>query len=143
MGSCSVKMPDDFLMKISRLGSKTDDIVPKVLAAGAAVVEDRVRSDLRSVIGSGTKYPSRSTGQLVSALGTSPAKQDRDGNFNVKIGFAENRTDGARNAEIAAIIEYGKHGQQAKPFMTAAEKQTKDACVQAMISALDSEVANI
>ena len=30
-----MKMPDDFLMKVSRLADKTDEILPKVLEAGA------------------------------------------------------------------------------------------------------------
>ena len=143
MANCTVKMPDDFLTKISRLGNKTDEIVPKVLAAGAEVVERRVRSNLNSVIGSGTKYPSRSTGQLAAALGTSPAKQDRDGNFNVKIGFGEKRSDGKNNAMIAAVIEYGKHGQTPKPFMASAKSKSKKECVQAMVSKLESEVAKV
>ncbi len=49
-------------MKVSRLADKTDEILPKVLEAGAEVVESRVRSNLASVIGTGTKEPSRSTG---------------------------------------------------------------------------------
>ena len=40
-------------MKVSRLADKTDEIIPKVLEAGAEVVEDKVRSNLQSVIGSG------------------------------------------------------------------------------------------
>jgi len=61
-------MPEEFLMKVSRLADKTDEILPKVLEAGAEIVESRVRSNLSSVIGTGTKEPSRSTGQLLSAL---------------------------------------------------------------------------
>lgn len=61
MAKVDIKMPEDFLMKVSRLADKTDEIIPKVLEAGAEVVEDKVRSNLQSVIGSGTKYDSRST----------------------------------------------------------------------------------
>jgi hypothetical protein len=82
-----VKMPEEFLLKLSRLGERTDEIIPKVLEAGGEVVLSKVKSNLQSVIGSGTKYPSRATGELVNALGLSPAKQDRDGNHNIKIGF--------------------------------------------------------
>ena len=60
MAKVQMKMPEDFLMKVSRLADKTDEIIPKVLEAGAEVVEDKVRSNLQSVIGSGTKYDSRS-----------------------------------------------------------------------------------
>jgi len=65
-----VKMPEQFLLKLSRLGERTDEIIPKVLEAGGEVVLSKVKSNLQSVIGSGTKYPSRATGELVNAFGT-------------------------------------------------------------------------
>jgi len=89
-----VKMPEEFLLRLSRLGQKTDEIIPKLLEAGGEVVLSKVKSNLQSVIESGTKYPSRTTGELASALGLSPAKQDRDGNHNIKIGFSEPRRMG-------------------------------------------------
>ena len=127
-------------MKISRLADKTDTIIPKVLDAGAEVVESKVRSNLASVIGKGTKEPSRSTGQLLSALGTSPALQDKNGDFNVKVGFAEPRRDGDSNAKIANILEYGRHGQPAKPFLKPAKSASKSAAIEAMKRKLEEEV---
>lgn len=116
MAKVEVKMPEDFLLRLSRLGDRTDEIIPKVLEAGSEVVVSKVRSNLQAVIGRDTKEPSRSTGELVSSLGVSPAKLDRNGNYNVKIGFAEPRSDGGSNARIANVLEYGKSGQPAKPF---------------------------
>ena len=100
MAKVQIKMPEDFLLKLSRLGDKTDEILPKVLEAGGEVVLEKVRSNLQAVIGRDTKEESRSTGELVSALGVSPAKIDREGNYNVKVGFAEPRSDGRSNAMI-------------------------------------------
>jgi len=136
-------MPEDFLLKVSKLADRTDEILPKVLDAGADVVEKRVRKNLQGVIGKGNKEKDRSTGQLLAALGTSRPMQDRDGNFNVKVGFAENRTDGENNAKLASILEYGKHGQSPRPFLKPAKSQSKQACVQAMIDKLESEVNEI
>ena len=133
-------MPEDFLLKLSRLGEKTDEIIPKVLEAGGEVVEAKVKSNLQSVIGSGTKEESRSTGELLSSLGVSSAKQDRNGNFNVKVGFSEPRKDGKSNAMIASVLEYGKSGQPPKPFLKPAKAASKTACTRAIISALEKEV---
>jgi HK97 gp10 family phage protein len=143
MAKASFKLPDDFLLKVSRLSEKTDEIIPKVLEAGAEVVYDKVKSNLASVVGKNTKNESRSTGELESALGVSPAKQDRDGNFNVKIGFKEPRSDGGSNAKIANILEYGKHGQPPKPFLKPAKSKTRKACIEAMTNKLESEVEKI
>ena len=143
MAKATFKMPDEFLMKVSKLADRTDEILPKVLEAGAEVVESKVRSNLASVIGKGTKEPSRSTGQLLSALGTSPALQDKNGDFNVKVGFSEPRSDGKSNAMIAGVLEYGKHGQPAKPFLKPAKSASKNACIEAMKAKLESEVNGV
>lgn len=143
MAKATFKMPEDFLMKVSKLADRTDEILPKVLEAGAEVVESKVRSNLSAVIGKGTKEPSRSTGQLLSSLGTSPALQDKNGDFNVKVGFSEPRSDGESNAKIATILEYGKSGQPAKPFLKPAKSASKNAAIEAMKAKLESEVNGI
>ena len=143
MAKAAFKMPEDFLLKLSRLGEKTDEIIPKVLEAGGEVVEAKVKSNLQAVIGSGTKEESRSTGELISALGVSSARQDKDGNFNVKVGFSDPRTDGKSNAMIAGVLEYGKSGQSPKPFLKPAKSASKSACVDAMIAAFEKEVETI
>ena len=143
MAKATFKMPEDFLLKLSRLQDRTDDIIPRVLKAGGEVVEAKIKSNLQSVIGKGTKEESRSTGELVSALGVSSAKQDRDGNFNVKVGFSEPRPDGKSNAMIAGVLEYGKHGQSPKPFLKPAKSASKKTCVDAMVTAFEKEVEKI
>lgn len=143
MAKATMKMPEDFLLKISRLGEKTDEILPRVLEAGGEVMETKVRANLKSVIGKGTQEKSRSTGELISALGVSSAKQDKDGNLNVKVGFSETRSDGKSNAMIASVIEYGKSGQPPKPFLKPAKSASRKACIEAMKIKLESEVNRI
>ena len=143
MARISVKMPDDFMNKISRLGDKTDEIVPRVLQAGAEIVEARVCSNLQSVIGSNTQEESRSTGELVGALGISPAKLDRDGNYDVKVGFREPRSDGRSNALIANVLEHGTSTQPARPFLAPARKTSRKPAIEAMKSALEREINSI
>ena len=143
MAKVTMKMPEDFLLKVSRLNDKTDEIIPRVLKAGGEVVLDKVKSNLNSAIGRDTKYPSRSTGQLTVALGLSPALQDRNGNHNVKVGFSEPRRGGGSNAKIANIIEYGKSGQPAKPFLKPARTTGRKSCIEAMKAKLDEEVNRI
>lgn len=143
MAKLQAKLPEDFLQKVSRLGNQTDEILTKALEAGGEVVLNKVKDNLRSVIGSGTKYPSRSTGELQRALGLSKAMIDKNGNHNVKVGFAEPRSNGVSNAKIASIIEYGKHGQPAKPFLAPAKSTSHRACVDAIVSKLEEEIGKI
>lgn len=143
MAKVQVNLPEDFLLRLSRLGDKTDEIIPKVLEAGGEVVLEKVRSNLQAVIGRDTKEPSRSTGELVSALGVSPAKLDRNEEYNVKVGFAEPRSDGGSNAKIANVLEYGRSGQPAKPFLKPAKSAARAPCIEAMKQAFEKEVEKL
>jgi hypothetical protein len=136
-------MPDEFLLRISRLGDRIDVIAPKVLEVGGKVVLTKVKGNLRTSIGRGTKSPSRTTGELLSSLGLSEARQDRDGNYNVKVGFSEPRSDSESNAKIANIIEYGKHGQPARPFLRPARTASRKPCINAMKAKLDEEIGKL
>ena len=140
MAKADIKMPEDFLMKISQLGSNFDAVAESVLEAGGEVVLAKVQSNLAGVVGSDTKYDSRSTGELERSLGLSPAKLNRDGNHDIKVGFSEPRSDGESNAKLANILEYGKHGQPAKPFLKPAKTASRKDCIEAMKAKLESEV---
>lgn len=131
------------MLKLSRLGAQTDAIAAKALEAGGEVVLNKVRSNLSASVGSGTKYESHSTGELEGALGLAPMKLDKDGNHNVKVGFSEPHSRGISNAKLAAILEYGKHGQPPKPFMAPAKSASKSACIHAMQNALEEEVEKL
>lgn len=139
MARCEIKMPDEFLEKLTRLGNRTDDICEKALEAGGEVVLSKVKGNLAAAVGRGTKRDSRSTGELEGALGLSPAKVGRDGNHNIKIGFAEPRAGGGSNAKIANILEYGRHGQAPRPFLKPAKSASKAACIERMERVFEEE----
>ncbi len=140
MAKATVEMPDDFIRKCAALGSRTDEVMGEVLKAGGGVVLEKVESNLRAVVGSGTKYESRSTGELADSLGLSPPKVNRNGDHDIKVGFAEPHSGGVSNAKLASILEHGKHGQPAKPFLKPARSASKTACIEAMQAKLESEV---
>ena len=138
MAKAEMKMPEDFLLKISRLGAQTDTIIPKVLEVGGKVVLDKVRGNLQSVLSP------NATGELEGSLGLSPAKQKRDGSgWDIKVGFAEPRRDGGSNAKIANIIEFGKHNQPPRPFLKPAKSASRNTAIQAMTDKFNSEVDGI
>lgn len=143
MAKVDVKMPEEFLLKLSKLGANTDAVAEKVLKAGGEVVLKRTQATLSAVIGSGLKYDARSTGELEGSLGLTPAKMDRDGNHNIKLGFSEPRSDGGSNAMLANLIEYGKHGQPAKPFLKPAKSASRAECIRVMFQTLEVEIQKL
>lgn len=138
-----MKLPDDLLVKLSKLGTKSDEIAEKALEAAGEIALRNVKSKLSSVVGNGTKYDSRTTGELESSLGLTDVKVDKNGNHNIKVGFSEPRSDGESNAKIATILEYGKSCQPAKPFLAPAKSASKQACKNAMQQVLESEVGKL
>ena len=154
MARAEIKMPEKFLLAVSRLEEQTDTIIAKSIEAGGKVVLDKVKGNLQSVVGKGTKLPSRTSGELISALGLSPVKVSRKGIHNAKVGWNEPRRKqyaarGKRsyytitNAMIATVLEYGKHGQPAKPFLKPAKTASRKPCQEAMQQTLEEEVAKL
>ena len=125
MATMTIKLPDEFMNQISEFDSRLEDIFTKSLEDGAEIAEKQVRTNLMGVIGHGTKTKSKANGQLLGALGISPVKPSGLGGYDIRVGFAEPRQDGKSNEMIANIIEYGKKGQAAKPFMKPAEDAMK------------------
>jgi len=149
MARCAYKLPEEFLLKCSRLADKTDVIMENVLQDGGTVVLGKVKSNLQSVIGKNTKYPSKSTGKLAAALGMTTVKVDRRGNHNLKIGFSEPRRcarssrGSGINALIANVLEHGKHNQPPRPFLKTAKSASKNSCIEAMKARLEREINNL
>lgn len=154
MAKCEITLPEELQKKLDRLGRQTDEITAKALEAGAEATLPYLRSGLKDVIGKDTKYESRSTGELISALGISPVMVDREGSPNIKVGFNEPRrvqraAKGKRsyytatNAMLANILEYGKHGQPPKPFLKQAKNRSRKVAAAAMQRAFDEEVEKL
>ena len=139
MAKVKIEMPSGFMDQIAGMGNALDAAIPKALAAGGKVVLDKMVSNLRAAIGSGTKKKSRSTGKLAASLGVSPAKLDRDGNLDVKVGFSEGRGE-ISNAMLANVLEYGKHGQPPRPFLKRTKSSSRKPCIEAMQSVLKEEL---
>lgn len=151
MATMKPKLPEDLMKKLDRLGQNTDRICEKALTEGGKVMHKSVASHLSQVVGKDTKVESRSTGELQAALGVSPVKVDKNGNYDVKIGFREPRSQqtaakGKRsysqitNAMIANVLEYGRKGQAPKPFLAPAKKAGKKDTMAKMETVLREEI---
>ena len=143
MARVQIKLPNDFIDALDSASNIIDNSAEQVLKAGANIVEPRMRSNLSAAIGSSTKQPTRSTGQLAKALGTAPVKVNSRGDYNVKVGFAENRDDGRANALIANVLEHGRSNQPARPFLAPTRSQTRRAAIDAMKQTLAALIQQV
>lgn len=143
MARVQIKLPNDFIDALDSASNILDNSAEQVLKAGANIVEPRMRSNLFAAIGSNTKQPSRSTGQLLAALGTTSVKVNSRGDHNVKVGFAENRSDGRSHALIANVLEHGRSNQPARPFLAPTRSQTRRAAITAMKQTLAARIQQV
>ena len=153
MAVATVKMPEEFALKLSNLIERTDKIIDDVVTAGGKVALDITMGNLKSAVSGG------SSGELVNSLGLSPPDIDNNGVHNVKVGFNEprlhqNASKGKRsynvrtNAMIANVLEYGRPAkdgsiQKARPFIKPSKRQAKTPVEDAMRAEFDRQVESI
>lgn len=154
MANIEIKLPDALIRRMERIADEAQEIIDKSLEAGAEVAEQYVRNNLRGVLSAEHK-----NGELINALGTTPAKTDKNGVRNIKIGFKEPRKDQSgshttrsgrkrtyyvrTNAMIARVLEYGRSNQKARPFLAPAKRAARGPVANAMERTFDEEVAKI
>lgn len=100
------------------------DVTSEALNSMAAVAEQKVRSSGESM---GVRDPKSRVHILDKITHTKPKRTESGGISDVT--FSGSRTRArtrTRNAEIAFINEYGKRGQQARPFIRQAAEQGGD-----------------
>lgn len=131
MAGFEFKPPDDLIKQFGLLGEvehvakqMIDESLPILRKALQTTVEREFSSKGREVTyikyeGSfGVKYGSyKQTGDLKRSLRISKAKSTRFGGFYGYIHFAGKDKEGVSNALKAIIIQYGKKGQAARPFI--------------------------
>ena len=143
MGKIKIDFPDELVKKLESLARRTDEVMDKVMNAGAEAVKPIMASTLAGAIGRNTKRKSKSTGQLAGSLGITPVRIDEGGTLDIKVGFNEPRNDGKRNAMVASILEHGKSNQPPRPFLKATQVAAKKPAIQAMTEAFQSEVDDL
>lgn len=150
---------NDYELMISRLSKGVDDIAGKAIYAGAGIVADAIKEnikDLPIVRGYGTKenpLPGGVTAPqkagLIDGLGISPMQSDA-GYLNVKIGFdgynatkTEKYPQGQPNQLVARGVESGTSWKQKKPFIRPAINASKSRAEAEMARILDQEIEKI
>lgn len=144
MAKFAFKAGDDYALKLSRLAAKSKPIAEKAIYAAAGIVADKMRENLQGVL-SGNE-----TGELMDSLGITPIKEDRDGNYNAKVGFdgyGSKRTKkypkGIPNQLKARALESGTSFQPKRPFVRPAIKATKKNAQEEMERIIDQETKKI
>lgn len=125
---------DDFAIALSRLATQSDEIAKKAIFAGADIIADKIKSNLKGVISQ------QATGVLVDSFGVTPIERDKNGDWNAKVGFDGYDEDGVANQLKARVIESGKSGQPKRPFVRPAVNATRKQVIAKMGQVVDEEI---
>ncbi|MDO9491426.1 HK97-gp10 family putative phage morphogenesis protein [Acetobacterium sp.] len=127
---------DDFMLKLSRLETDLEMIAKKAIYAGAKVVADAMKTNLKGVLSD------EATGELVEAMGITPIKL-MGGQWTAKIGFDGYDANGVAYQLIARVLESGTSKRKKKPFMRKTMNQVKTQVAEVMTQVIDEEMAKI
>ncbi|WP_070372554.1 HK97-gp10 family putative phage morphogenesis protein [Acetobacterium wieringae] len=136
MAMASFMAGDDFMLKLSRLETDMEMIAKKAIYAGAKVVADAMKINLKGVLSD------EATGELVEAMGITPIKL-LGGQWTAKIGFDGYDANGVAYQLIARILESGTSTRKKKPFMRKTMNQVKKQVAEVMTQVIDEEMKKI
>ena len=136
MAKMAVKGLDEYIDKLSKLGSKMPEVAKRAVKAGVNPLADEVRKQLEKNL-QGSKY---STGDLLDSLGTTPVGVDKNGVYNAKVGFSGYDRKGVPNALKARAMESGTSRQPKKPFVRPAVNRAKKRVLEEMGRSIDMDL---
>lgn len=159
MAKIQFKGLEQYELQLSRLGRDTERIAGAAIYAGAEIVADQIKQNIRSlpiVRGFGTAsnplpggVTSAQKQGLMDGFGVAPMQNDQ-GFMNVKLGFdGYNRTrtkkypQGQPNQLVARGVESGASWKQKHPFVRTAINASRKQAEAKMAEVLDEEIEKI
>jgi len=145
MAQSKVILPTEVIKQLEALEKETDNIVDKMLDAGARAVTPEVESNLKKAVTG--EY---ATGELEKSIKVKKIKNKKGASRFItftgtsrlqraKNGRIYKRKKPARLNEIAAVLEYGKSDQPPRPFLRPAFINKDDDIAAAMERVFDEE----
>lgn len=153
----SVKVGEEYLLKLSRLSQNADRIIKSAIYDGADVVADAIQESIQALpeehfhkLREGDRFTGVSPTQkraLSQGFGLAHMEQDSQG-WNTKAGFAgymeEGKTkkypNGLPIPLLARSIESGSSVRQKHPFVRTAVNNSRDKAVEEMETTINVEI---
>lgn len=150
----------EYELKLSKLGDNIEDIAGKAIYEGAKIVADEVKAQLDGLNTATdeiammryreqrpTYITERAKEGLISSFGVTPLSKDKEGVYNVKLGFdgyndvkTKKYPNGQPNQLIARACESGSSAMIKQPFFRKAVQATKKKAEARMADILDKEI---
>lgn len=150
----------DYELMLGKIGDASKDICGAAIYEGAKIIADEVKNNLNSLNvttdelamlkakkGEPTYITQRAKEGLIKSFGVTPMSQDKDGIYNVKLGFdgyndvkTKKWPKGQPNQLIARACESGSSAMIKQPFFREAVQKTKKKAESRMAEVLDEKI---
>lgn len=150
----------DYELMLGKIGDASKDICGAAIYEGAKIIADEVKNNLNSLNvttdelamlkakkGEPTYITQRAKEGLIKSFGVTPMQRDRDGIYNVKLGFdgyndvkTKKWPKGQPNQLIARACESGSSAMIKQPFFREAVQKTKKKAESRMAEVLDEKI---
>lgn len=127
MAKFDTKGLDEVAAYMLKQDEATLKIVPEMLKAGGAVIQEAQKKQINALFNS-----SRSTGALRDSIKVSNVKDGKDGSKKVEIYPNGKDKHGVRNATKGFVLNYGRSNMPARPWFDAAMNEAADKATEAM-----------
>lgn len=160
MARMTFKAGEDFALRMSKYGTRSDEIAKKAIYEGASIIADKIKDNLEGLpvemfrkLTDGDMFsgiPESQKEDLAASFGVTPIKKDFDGNWTAKIGFdgygrrpTKKYPQGLPNQLLARAIESGSSVRKKVPFVRPAVNATKRAVIKRMNQVINNEIAKL
>ena len=150
----------DYELMLGKIGDASKDICGAAIYEGAKIIADEVKNNLNSLNvttdelamlkakkGEPTYITQRAKEGLIKSFGVTPMSQDKDGIYNVKLGFdgykdvkTKKWPKGQPNQLIARACESGSSAMIKQPFFRETVQKTKKKAESRMAEVLDEKI---
>lgn len=150
----------DYELMLGKIGDASKDICGAAIYEGAKIIADEVKNNLNSLNvttdelamlkakkGEPTYITQRAKEGLIKSFGVTPMSQDKDGIYNVKLGFdgyndvkTKKWPKGQPNQLIARACESGSSAMIKQPFFREAVQKTRKKAESRMAEVLDEKI---
>ena len=141
MASLTITGWDDMITKLTKLSKKPylDDVAKKAVNAAKDTVASSMRSSLSGAEGHRGKSKDRTTGAVSASVIAIDAKVNSYGVYSVAMPTGRHPS-GTSNGKMAALLEYGGHNLEARPWRASAAGMAEGPATQIIQSILDAEL---
>lgn len=160
MARMTVKLGEEYCLRLSALAAGSETIAKKALFEAADVVADKIRANIERLPEENFRYlhgddmfngvPPTQKQDLLDSFGITPMQVDAFGMLSVKIGFdgygrfpTKTYPKGLPNQLLARSIESGSSWRKKHPFVRPAVTATKKEALAVMERVVDEETEKI